>query len=172
MTSPRTLPGIGAVLVLVAACSSAPAPPAPSPTRPALRCASAVSRAALPEWARTGFSGDGSGVPHVVGAQGDLVAVLFQYPPTAAADPRVGDKILWVSRPTQQPMQPLTIHAVLDDGATVAEREVPEGPGPSQVNFPAAGCWTLTLSWSGHTDTMAIPVSEETDATAVPPSAG
>jgi hypothetical protein len=33
-------------------------------------------------------------------------------------------------------------------------RVVPGGPGPSIVNLPQAGCWRLTLAWSGQTDTL------------------
>jgi hypothetical protein len=66
------------------------------------------------------------------------------------------NKILWVSRLPQQPMSPLKIEAVLDGGHTTVYREVVGGPGPSYVNLPAAGCWTLELSWSGHTDQVRL----------------
>ena len=29
-------------------------------------------------------------------------------------------------------------------------------PGPSIINLPAPGCWTLHLSWSGHTDQLKL----------------
>jgi hypothetical protein len=57
-----------------------------------------------------------------------------------------------VSRLTSGPASPLRIQATLNGTGRTAEREVPEGPGPSYVNLPAAGCWTLNLSWSGHRD--------------------
>jgi hypothetical protein len=30
------------------------------------------------------------------------------------------------------------------------------GPGPSITDLPAPGCWTLRLSWSGHTDELKL----------------
>lgn len=114
-------------------------------------CDTGVSEAALPEWARTGFRGDGSGTPHRLGDRGDLMAVLFKYPPVA--DPANGTKILWVSRLPVEMSGPLIIDAVRDDGQT-ARQELPGGAGPSGVKIPAAGCWDLTLTWSGHTDRM------------------
>jgi hypothetical protein len=33
---------------------------------------------------------------------------------------------------------------------------VPGGPGPSIIDLPAPGCWTLRLSWSGHTDELRL----------------
>jgi hypothetical protein len=33
---------------------------------------------------------------------------------------------------------------------------VPGGPGPSIIDLPAPGCWTLHLSWSGHTDKLKL----------------
>jgi hypothetical protein len=124
--------------------------------RSANACVSAVTKDALPAWARTGFRGDGSGVPHVFSEHGDLVAILFDYPLMASADPNVANKILWASRLPQQPMQPLTIKAVPGGGKLPVEREVPGGPGPSMVNLPKAGCWHLRMNWSGHTDAMAL----------------
>jgi hypothetical protein len=38
-------------------------------------------------------------------------------------------------------------------GRTVS-RAVPGGPGPSIINLPDAGCWRLTLTWSGGRDTL------------------
>ncbi|XVQ84015.1 hypothetical protein ACQP2K_35140 [Microbispora siamensis] len=87
---------------------------------------------------------------------GDIIAVLFNYPPVASPEPDISNKILWVSRLPQQPMRPLTIEAVLDGTTTSVVREIAGGPGPSSVNLPKAGCWHLTLSWSGHTDAMTL----------------
>jgi hypothetical protein len=154
-----------AVSLSAAACSGdtqtgggspAPAAKAGAARRPAGSCGSGVTRAALPAWARTGFRGDGSGVPHVLGDHGDIIAVLFQYPPVAYRDPDKADKILWVSRLPQQPGHPLTIKATLDGSNTSVVRVLPDGAGPSGVNLPGAGCWRLSLHWSGHTDTMTL----------------
>lgn len=163
IASRRGVSAFGALLLLTAGCSaggSRPAAGGSAPAedgaarRPAGACA--VSRDALPAWARTGFRGDGSGVPHVFSEHGDLIAVLFEYPPTASKDPREANKILWVSRPPQTPLQPLTIKAVLDRPRTSVTRVVPGGAGPSGINLPEPGCWRLSLSWSGHTDTMTL----------------
>jgi hypothetical protein len=115
-----------------------------------------VSRDALPVWARGGFNGDGSGTPHVISENGDLIAILFDYPPSSSSDPQEGTKILWKSRPQQQPMQPLQIEATLAGTSTPVMRQIREGAGPSRVQLPAAGCWRLVLSWSGHQDRMTL----------------
>jgi hypothetical protein len=41
-----------------------------------------------------------------------------------------------------------------DGTSEPVRRTVAGGPGPSIVDLPAAGCWRLALTWSGHTDTM------------------
>jgi len=148
------------LLMATAGCtsdSSAATAPTASPT-PA-PCRSEVTRDALPAWARAGFSDDGSGVPHVFSEHGDLLAVLFKYPPASSADPQDGTKILWMSRLPQEPAQPLVIEATLEGTTTTLTREVPGGPGPSSIQLPAAGCWRLALSWSGHQDRMMLQFS-------------
>jgi hypothetical protein len=47
----------------------------------------------------------------------------------------------------------LRISARSADGTQTLSREVAGGPGPSIVDLPA-GCWHLTLTWSGHTDAL------------------
>jgi hypothetical protein len=116
-------------------------------------CETGISRDALPEWARGGFNSDGSGVAHRLGDQGDLMAILFRYPPVA--DPEDGTKILWVSRLPVDTAGPLVIDAIRTDGQT-ARQELPNGAGPSSVQLPEPGCWDLTLTWSGHTDRMRL----------------
>jgi hypothetical protein len=122
-------------------------------------CTSVVATDALPTWARAGFNNDGSGVHHVLSRNGDIVAVLFDYPMPADADPDLGAKVLWVSRLPQLPMDPLRIHAALSGTSLTVSREVPEGPGPSHVALPRAGCWILELAWSGHTDSIMLQVA-------------
>jgi len=144
---------------LLAGCSpgTAPAPaPAPSGSGAAAAawppCAAPVETGPLPEWARTGFSGDSS-LPHVLGSHGDIVAAMFGYPLTANRRDGTNNKILWISRIPTGPGD-LVIDATLD-GADLADRHsVTGGPGPSIIDLPKAGCWHLTLTWSGHTDTM------------------
>ncbi|WP_240670215.1 hypothetical protein [Actinoplanes solisilvae] len=109
---------------------------------------------ALPEWARGGFSWDGSGTKHVYGERGDIMAILFGWPLTSPPAPDRGNKILWVSREPVGLGDQLKITAVLDGTDERAEQTVAGGPGPSLVDLPRAGCWHVTLAWSGRTDTM------------------
>jgi hypothetical protein len=99
-------------------------------------------------------------MPHVIGAKGDIVAILW-----ALHDPLVtpvpanrNDKILWVSKVTDQPGSNLQITArrLTSSGASgpAVQRTVIGGPGPSSVEMPTAGCWQFTLRWSGHVDTL------------------
>ena len=147
------------VLLLVLALSGCTtrepqaAPPAQPTTAPAA-CGSPVVTDALPAWARTGFSGDGSGNPHVFGRSGDILGVLFGAPLQAPPAPDRGNKILWVSKAPLTPGDDLLITAKRDGSTETAERKVLGGPGPSIIDLPTAGCWRLTLRWSGHTDTM------------------
>jgi len=150
----RTVVAVGAILLL-AGCSSSgePAPPPASAPAPAPACGSPVRDDALPEWARAGFSGDGAGVPHVYGAKGDILAVVFGSPLSSPPESGRNNKILWVSR---QPVtgDPLVIAARRDGSDQRADQQVAGGPGPSVVDVPRAGCWRFTLTWSGFTDTM------------------
>lgn len=150
----RTVVALGAALLL-AGCSTSgePAPPPPSASAATAACGSPVREDALPEWARAGFSGDGAGVPHVYGAKGDILAVVFGSPLSSPPDNGRNNKILWVSR---EPVTggPLTITARRDGSGDRAEQQVAGGPGPSVVDLPRAGCWRFTLTWPGFTDTM------------------
>ncbi len=65
----------------------------------------------------------------------------------------MANKILWVSRVSSGPM---TIRATLAGSARTAIVKLPDGPGPSYVNMPAPGCWSLHLSWGGHTDQLSL----------------
>ena len=104
-------------------------------------------------------------MPHVLGAQGDIVAVLWSWPAVLHSPPlaTTSNKILWVSRVT------VTVPSVLDItaqrmaglsrvGAPEA-RQVPGGPGPSIINMPSPGCWRFTLRWSVHVDSLDLQYS-------------
>lgn len=128
-------------------------------------CLDGITRAPLPTWARTGFSDDGAGLPHVPGDQDRIIAALFEYPLHVAADPGDQNKILWIAAPapdnTAAPSGGslgMAIDGVLLGTSARISQQVPGGPGPSGVSFPRAGCWSLTLRWSGLTDTLLIPV--------------
>jgi hypothetical protein len=120
------------------------------------RCAAQPPDTALPTWARGGFSDPAGPVPHVLGARGNIVAILWARTDALHAPPLAGrsNKILWVSK--LPPGGPLVIRATLAGSGQTVDREVAGGPGPSIINLPAAGCWTMDLSWSGHTDQVKL----------------
>ncbi|MDG4839506.1 hypothetical protein O7631_23535 [Micromonospora sp. WMMD967] len=150
-------------MVLLAGCTTATSGAAPTagaattvsaPTA----CAARVETGSLPDWADAGFSGDAR-VPHVFGAKGDIVAVLFAHPLRQHREDGSNNKILWVAQASTTSADPtapatLVITATLDGTDTTVTREVAGGPGPSIIDVPQAGCWRLDLRWSGHTDTM------------------
>ncbi|SIM76173.1 hypothetical protein [Micromonospora cremea] len=150
---------MGSVLLLTA-CTTAgrSATPVDAPTSTAsataaTSCGSRIETGSLPDWAAGGFSGDARG-PHVFGAKGDIVAVLFAHPLAQVRQDGSNNKILWVSRTASTSPDDLAITATLHGTDTRVTREVAGGPGPSIIDMPRAGCWHLELRWSGHTDTM------------------
>jgi hypothetical protein len=128
-------------------------PKAPTAVGPA-GCGSSVVYSELPSWARDGFIPPTAPQRHIMGVHGEIVAVLFTQGLYVPPRPGQSNKILWVAR---QGGQPLVIHARRSNSPGVVVRTVASGPGPSTINLPAAGCWTLTLSWSGHHDTLDVP---------------
>jgi hypothetical protein len=94
-------------------------------------------------------------MPHVIGAAGNIVAILWATPDAlrAPALPDQANKILWVARVSSGPM---TIRAALAGSTSTATVNLPDGPGPSFVDMPAPGCWTLHLSWGGRTDQLSL----------------
>lgn len=114
----------------------------------------------LPVWARSGFVPPDQAMPHVMGAAGNIVAILWVTRDALHAPPLPdqNNKILWVSRIPIAPAAwtPLVIKATLAGSTRTATVSVPGGPGPSIIDLPASGCWTLHLSWSGHTDELKL----------------
>ena len=96
-------------------------------------------------------------MPHVMGASGNIVAILWNPRNALHAPPlpTMNNKILWVSRGSLGG-SPLVIRATLAGSTRTATVSLPDGPGPSYVNMPAPGCWTLHLSWGGHTDRLML----------------
>jgi hypothetical protein len=97
-------------------------------------------------------------MPHVMGEAGNIVAILWA-DRDALHSPALQDrtnKILWVSKTQFAGLGPLIIRATLAGSARTATVSVPGGPGPSIIDLPAPGCWTLQLSWSGHTDQLKL----------------
>jgi hypothetical protein len=161
------LAAVAVSLVAAAACSGnpqqqprrtqLPAQPPLAQTSPASAngCAGQPPVSPLPIWARSGFTPPDIAMPHVIGAAGDIVAILWVTPDAlhAPALPNRANKILWVSRVSSGPM---TIRAMLAGSTRTATVDLPDGPGPSYVDMPAPGCWTLHLSWAGHTDQLSL----------------
>ncbi len=156
-------------LMAAAACSGNPQqqprqaqPPAAQPSLAPISPASADGCARqppvspLPVWARSGFTPPDIAMPHVMGAAGTIVAILWATPDALHAPPLpdMANKILWVSRVFSP--GPMTIRATLAGSPRTATVYLPNGPGPSYVNMPAPGCWTLHLSWGGHTDQLSL----------------
>jgi hypothetical protein len=154
------------VVSLLAACSGNPqqprrepaaAQPSPAQVSPASAngCAGHPPVSPLPVWARSGFTPPDIPMPHVTGTAGNIVAILWATPDAlhAPALPDRANKILWVSRVSSGPM---TIRATLAGSTRTATVNLPDGPGPSYVDMPAPGCWTLHLSWGGHTDQLSL----------------
>jgi hypothetical protein len=123
-----------------------------NPPAGGLACARNVSTAALPSWARAGFAPAGLHTPHVVSQHGQIIGVLFV---TLRVHQPAGthNKILWIAK---RGYGPLHIRAQLEGTSRTVTRDLPNGPGPSYVNVPAPGCWTMQLTWSGYHDTIAF----------------
>jgi len=147
--------GFAAVLLATACTANGPthAPAAAATSQPAVGCDFQVDKGPLPEWAREGFEGDFT-IPHVMGRRGDILAAIFGYPLTEPQQGSKTNKILWVARVPPTGSGNLKIDAQLDGTDEKSQSEVSGGPGPSIIDVPRAGCWHLTLTWSGHTDSM------------------
>ncbi|HEY3775632.1 MAG TPA: hypothetical protein VGL69_21695 [Solirubrobacteraceae bacterium] len=123
-------------------------------------CRSGLHVGVLPVWARSGFRAARPRTEFAVGRRDRIGAILFSTgnyldsPPAADHN----NKILWVSRRRSHSGGTLRIQAQLIRGTrrigAPVRRTVPGGPGPSIINLPAAGCWRLTLRWSGLSDQL------------------
>ncbi len=117
----------------------------------------------LPEWARAGFTAADPSVPFAYGANGAVIAVLFG-PLSTPPAPGNANKILWIARPAVDETtsdgavapDPLRIRAELEGTTVTVDREIPGGPGPSTIDLPAPGCWTMHLTWGPNTDTISL----------------
>jgi hypothetical protein len=111
----------------------------------------------LPSWARAGFTPPGQPVPYVLGDRGDLVAIVWGTHHPLVAPPAVSrnNKILWVAR-VGADAGPLRIRATLASTGQTVTRTVFAAPGPSIIDLPAAGCWSLELTWGSHDDHLVL----------------
>jgi len=91
-----------------------------------------------------------------MGEAGNIVAILWASRDALHSPPRPdrNNKILWVSRIPLAAPDPLVIKATLAGSTRTVS--VPGGPGPSIIDLPAPGCWTLHVSWSAHTDELKL----------------
>jgi hypothetical protein len=121
-------------------------------------CAGQPPVSPLPIWARAGFSPADQPMPHVLGEAGNIVAILWASRDALHSPPLRdrNNKILWVSRLPLAGLGPLVIKATLAGSARTAAVSVPGGPGPSIIDLPVSGCWTLHLSWPGHADELKL----------------
>jgi hypothetical protein len=150
---------LAVVILLVAACTGSSPPSARvSAAVTSNGCAGQLPVSPLPVWARAGFNPPDQAMPHVMGEAGNIVAIMWAARDAlhSPARPDAGNKILWVSRIPFVAPNPLVIRATLADSTRTATVSVAGGPGPSIIDLPAPGCWTLHLSWSGHSDELRL----------------
>jgi hypothetical protein len=119
-----------------------------------------VHKAVLPVWARGGYSESRPISQQILGRAGDILAIPFADPLVSPPSTHYSNKILWVSRVAVRPQGNLEIAAQRMVGARKVghpvSRVVQGGPGPSIINLPAAGCWRLSLHWSGRSDSLDV----------------
>lgn len=129
-------------------------------------CTPHVKGGLLPPWMQAGF-GLGARVTHAIGEQGAIGAVLWNKPLYSPPSQHVNNKILWVPRHYSKSVAPLWIKMQKMDGTELVgapvRRIISTGPGPSYVDAPSAGCWRLTLTWSGRRDTVDLAYIPPTD---------
>lgn len=167
---------IAVVAALGSGCSSG-APPAPGPAlstpftsspepsaasttttssddRAAWTCPDPID-VALPIWARAGWSPPTQPVPHLVGASQLMIAVPFGWPLRDPAHQPAdhANKILWVAKTGGGPLRIVATEQTNGESVT---KEILNGPGPSIVDMPRAGCWRFALSWGNQRDEMFI----------------
>lgn len=156
--SRRTAGALGALAVLALQAAPAAAPRVASAAPATPPCSAVVLHGVLPAWARSGFSEAKPRMAHELGKNSQIIAILWADPLLSPPPIDHNNKILWVSHAALLPRSPLVITAQRMSGTQLlgapVTRTLGGGPGPSIVNLPAAGCWRLNLSWSGHQDTL------------------
>ena len=132
-----------------------PGPAGSSPATASGACRSDYTPATLPTWAQAGFTPPTQPMAYVMGDNGDIVAILWaehdplQVPPAADRN----NKILWVSRVGGGDLH---IRATLESSGQTVTRSVQGGPGPSIIDLPTPGCWSLDLTWGTASDHMQL----------------
>ena len=105
--------------------------------------------------------GPRSGVGHPgFSRSGRIAALLFSFPLEVPRGGRPQNKVLWVPRRTPQEPTSLRVRAQRMTGDRAVgdpvTRVLPDGPGPSTVDLPAAGCWRLRLAWADTSDELDV----------------
>jgi hypothetical protein len=121
-------------------------------------CDGTVNREVLPEWARGGFSDPEPVMPFVRSQSGNVVAILFADPLTSPPRPDISNKVLWVWHRLPDVGQEVKLSARLNGNGPVVTAGLPSPVGPSYVDLPGAGCWRVTLTWPGGSDTLDLAV--------------
>jgi hypothetical protein len=149
---------VSVVALALGGCTSEPPRSAPVSSP---HCTTSPPATVLPTWARVGFSDPEPSMPHVVGDRGDITAILWadKDPLTAPPTAHRNNKILWVAR-VGGGDGPLEITAALEGTDRSVTRVVEPAPGPSVVDLPAPGCWSLDLTWGSHHDHLRLGYAE------------
>jgi hypothetical protein len=121
------------------------------PASPPVPCRSTVVTGVLPTWARGGFSDPEPVMPYVRSAGGDIVAIIWE-PLTGPPRDSSGDKVLWAWRDPQT--GDVRAVARLNGTGPPVTFVDPGVTGPSSVSLPSPGCWRVTITWSGGSDTI------------------
>jgi len=151
----------------LAGCTSGepgPSDTADSPTAPAVSSSSAAgctadyTPQALPAWATAGFTHPDDPMPYVRGDRGEIVAIVWAEHDPVVVPPRTdrNNKILWVARQTPEPGEALRVTATLEGTSHTVERTFDDGPGPSVLDLPEAGCWSMDLAWGDRHDHLRL----------------
>lgn len=119
-------------------------------------CRRDYTQRVLPTWARAGFSSPKPTMPYVLGDRGDIIAILWAEHDPLVVPPAAdrNNKILWVARTGAEGS--LHIRARLLGSDRSITRTVEGGPGPSIIDLPTAGCWSLDLTWGTHHDHLEL----------------
>ena len=103
----------------------------------------------------------------MTGRRGAIGAVLWNKPLYSPPAKSVNNQILWVPRHPSKTVAALGIKMQKMNGSQTVgapvRRVIPTGPGPSYVDAPSAGCWRLTLTWSGRRDSLDLSYVPPTD---------
>lgn len=147
------------IVALVSACSAS----SPSVSEVSVSTTTAADRAsrtcadpvhaALPTWATSGFNNTAVTPPYLAGTRQTMVAVPFGWPLLDRPTADHANKILWIA---QTGTGPLRIVATEQASGQTVTKDLPDGPGPSYVDMPTAGCWQFAVSWADQHDEFFI----------------